>query len=378
MKLFEVYSLLPIEPVRAEGSWLWDKDGNRYLDFYGGHAVISIGHNHPKYQQAIKNQLDKISFYSNSVLNSIQEELAEKLGRLSGYEDYSLFLCNSGAEANENALKIASFVSGRKKIVALKNAFHGRTSGAVAATDNPKIVAPVNAGHEVVFVGLNDLISLEQAVDDQTAAILIEGIQGVGGIYEPNNAFFQKAAELATKHQCLLILDEIQSGYGRTGKFFAHQFSGIKPHLITTAKGMGNGFPIGGVLISPEIKPWSGMLGTTFGGNHLACAAAVAVLDIIKEENLIENAANMGTVLSSAIGELIAPATLRGKGLMLGFDTPAHAPTLRQNLIKKHRIFTGEAKPNVIRLLPPLNIGSTEIEILIEALRMELSANQPQ
>ena len=378
MKLFEVYSLLPIEPVRAEGAWLWDKEGNRYLDFYGGHAVISIGHNHPIYQQAIKDQLNKISFYSNSVLNSTQDELAEKLGRLSGYEDYSLFLCNSGAEANENALKIASFVSGRKKIIALKNAFHGRTSGAVAATDNPKIVAPVNAGHEVVFVELNDLIALEQAVDEQTAAILIEGIQGVGGIYEPSDEFLQKAAELASKHHCLLILDEIQSGYGRTGKFFAHQFSGIKPHLITTAKGMGNGFPIGGVLISPEIKPWSGMLGTTFGGNHLACAAAVAVLDVIREENLIENAANMGRILASALRSLITPAKLRGKGLMLGFDTPSKAPALRQNLIKKHRIFTGEAKPNVIRLLPPLTIGSTEIETLIEALKTELSANQPQ
>lgn len=378
MKLFEVYSLLPIEPVRAEGAWLWDRAGNRYLDFYGGHAVISVGHNHPKYQQAIKNQLEKISFYSNSVLNSIQEELAEKLGQICGYENYSLFLCNSGAEANENALKISSFVSGRKKIIALKNAFHGRTSGAVAATDNPKIVAPVNAGHEVVFVGLDDLTSLEQAVDNHTAAILIEGIQGVGGIYEPSEAFLKKASELATKFNCLLILDEIQSGYGRTGKFFAHQFSGIKPHLITIAKGMGNGFPIGGVLISPEIKPWAGMLGTTFGGNHLACAAAVAVLDIIREEKLVENAANMGKLLASELRPLIAPATLRGKGLMLGFDTPSHCTGLRQNLIKKHRIFTGEAKPDVIRLLPPLTIGEAESVTLLDALKIEMISTQPK
>src|SRR5882762_3216570 len=272
MKLFDVYPLFNITPVKAQGSWLWDDKGEKYLDLYGGHAVISIGHSHPHYVEAIKNQLDKIGFYSNSVQNSLQEELAEKLGRVSGYPDYQLFLCSSGAEANENALKLASFVTGCKKVIAFKKSFHGRTSGAVAATDNPKIVSSFNASHEVEFLPFNDAAAFTQSINKDIAAVIIEGIQGVGGIQLPSESFLQLLSKKCKEVGALLILDEVQSGYGRTGKFFAHQFSGIKPDVITTAKGMGNGFPIGGVLIAPEIKPWHGMLGTTFGGSHLGCA----------------------------------------------------------------------------------------------------------
>ena len=373
MKLFQVYSLQPIEPVRAEGSWLWDTGGNRYLDMYGGHAVISVGHNHPRYNEAIKRQLGGISFYSNSVLNSLQEELAEKLGSLSGYPDYQLFLCNSGAEANENAIKLASFLTGRKKVIALRNAFHGRTSGVVAVTDNPKIVAPFNTPHHVVFVPMNDLVALQAALDEDTAAVLIEGIQGVGGIHEPDAGYLRSAEQLVQNNGSMLILDEVQSGYGRTGKFFAHQHAGIRPQLITTAKGMGNGFPIGGVLIAPDLKPWPGMLGTTFGGNHLACAAAIAVLDIIREENLMENAAQLGGHL---IAELSAMGlgSIRGRGLMIGFDTPSAVPGLRHALLSKHRIFTGEAKPNVVRLLPSLALKSDEANVFLLALHQELNS----
>ena len=373
MKLFQVYSLQPIEPVRAEGSWLWDAGGNRYLDMYGGHAVISVGHNHPRYNEAIKRQLGGISFYSNSVLNSLQEELAEKLGSLSGYPDYQLFLCNSGAEANENAIKLASFLTGRKKVIALRNAFHGRTSGVVAVTDNPKIVAPFNTPHHVVFVPMNDLVALQAALDEDTAAVLIEGIQGVGGIHEPDAGYLRSAEQLVQNNGSMLILDEVQSGYGRTGKFFAHQHAGIRPQLITTAKGMGNGFPIGGVLIAPDLKPWPGMLGTTFGGNHLACAAAIAVLDIIREENLMENAAQLGGHL---IAELSAMGlgSIRGRGLMIGFDTPSAVPGLRNALLNNHRIFTGEAKPNVVRLLPSLALKSDEANVFLLALHQELNS----
>src|ERR1700712_1493174 len=285
MKLFDVYPLFPIEPVKAYGSWLEDVKGEKYLDLYGGHAVISIGHGHPHYVRALKDQLDKISFYSNSIQNPLQEKLSAKLGALSGYPDYQLFLCNSGAEANENALKLASFVTGRKKVIAFSKAFHGRTSGAVAATDNPKIVAPFNAGHDIEFVPFNDEAAFTRAISKDVAAVIIEGIQGVGGIQLPTSSFFQLLSKKCKAVGALLILDEVQSGYGRSGRFFAHQFSGIKADLITVAKGMGNGFPVGGVLIAPEIKAWSGMLGTTFGGNYLACAASLAVLEVIEQEN---------------------------------------------------------------------------------------------
>lgn len=373
MKTFEVYSLLPIEPVRAEGSWLWDARGKKYLDLYGGHAVISIGHGHPRYKEAITQQLDRIAFYSNSILNPLQEELADKLGKLSGYPDYSLFLCNSGAEANENALKLASFVTGRKKIIALRNAFHGRTSGAVAATDNARIVAPFNAGHSITFVPMNDVAAFTAALDQDTAAVIIEGIQGVGGIHEPQTEFLQAVERLSAANGTVLISDEIQSGYGRTGKFFAHQFHGIRPQLITTAKGMGNGFPVGGVLIGPDIKPWAGMLGTTFGGNHLACAAAIAVLEIIHDEHLMDNAAHVGGMLIEKLSTM-GLGTIRGRGLMIGFDTPSNMPALRAQLLNKHHIFTGEAKPNVVRLLPSLALKAADAELFLQALTTELQS----
>lgn len=372
MKPFDVYTLFPIEPVKAKGSWLWDANGTRYLDLYGGHAVISIGHNHPHFVEALKNQLDSISFYSNSIQNSLQEKLAEKLGQVSGYPDYTLFMCNSGAEANENALKLASFVTGRKKIIAFRKAFHGRTSGAVAATDNPRIVSPFNAGHEVVFLPLNDPDALAQALTTDIAAVIIEGIQGVGGIHVPDDSFLQFLAEKCRAVGALLILDEIQSGYGRTGKFFAHQFAGIKPDLITVAKGMGNGFPVGGVLIQPGIKPWSGMLGTTFGGNYLACAAALAVLEVIERENLMQHAAAIGANWMNQLRTFAPIEQVRGRGLMIGFDLPAALTSLRNDLLFTHRIFTGEAKPNTIRLLPSLAISPTEANVLIEALEKEL------
>ncbi|MBL7855675.1 MAG: aspartate aminotransferase family protein [Cyclobacteriaceae bacterium] len=372
MKPFDVYTLFPIEPVKAKGSWLWDANGTRYLDLYGGHAVISIGHNHPHFVERLKNQLDSISFYSNSIQNSLQEKLAEKLGQVSGYPDYTLFMCNSGAEANENALKLASFVTGRKKIIAFRKAFHGRTSGAVAATDNPRIVSPFNAGHEVVFLPLNDPDAVAQALTTDIAAVIIEGIQGVGGIHVPDDSFLQFLAEKCRAAGALLILDEIQSGYGRTGKFFAHQFAGIKPDLITVAKGMGNGFPVGGVLIQPGIKPWSGMLGTTFGGNYLACAAALAVLEVIERENLMQHAADIGANWMNQLRAFTPIEQVRGRGLMIGFDLPAALTSLRNDLLFTHRIFTGEAKPNTIRLLPSLAISPTEANVLIDALEKEL------
>jgi acetylornithine/N-succinyldiaminopimelate aminotransferase len=373
MKLFDVYPLFPIEPVKAKGSWLWDKEGNKYLDLYGGHAVISIGPSHPYYVEALKNQLDKISFYSNSVQNSLQEELSEKLGRISGYPDYQLFLCNSGAEANENALKLASFVTGRKKIIAFKKSFHGRTSGAVAATDNPKIVSPFNAGHEIEFLPLNDEAAFNQAINKDIAAVIIEGIQGVGGIQLPNESFFQLLSKKCKEVGALLILDEVQSGYGRTGKFFAHQFSGIKPDLITTAKGMGNGFPVGGVLIAPEIKPWSGMLGTTFGGNYLACAASIAVLEIIEREGLMKNAESLGNYWIGKLKEFTPVTQVRGRGLMIGFDLTDAFSSLRKDLLLKHKIFTGEAKPNTVRLLPSLALKKEEADVLLHALSIEIN-----
>jgi acetylornithine/N-succinyldiaminopimelate aminotransferase len=366
MKLFDVYSLLPFEPVKGEGSWIWDSGGNKYLDLYGGHAVISIGHQNRYQVQALKEQLDKLNFYSNSVQNNLQEQLAEKLGKISGYETYNLFLTNSGAESNENALKLASFVTDRKKIIAFGKAFHGRTSGAVAITDNPKINSAFNKGHDVAFVPLNDTQAFDAAIDNQTAAVVVEGIQGVAGIHAPTTAFLQHIAQQCKKNGALLILDEVQSGYGRTGKFFAHQHADIQPDIITTAKGMGNGFPIGGVLIHPDIKPWPGMLGTTFGGNHLACVAALAVLEVIERQNLMTNAATVGTYLKEQLNAM--NFNIRGMGLMLGFDVPTEKPNLRNELLNQHKVLTGEAKPNVIRLLPSLALSKQEADIFLQAM----------
>ncbi len=372
MKLFDVYPLFPIEPVKAQGSWLWDNEGKKYLDLYGGHAVISIGHNHPHFVDALKTQLDKISFYSNSVKNPLQEKLAEKLGQLSGYPAHQLFLCNSGAEANENALKLASFVNGRKKIISFKKAFHGRTSGAVAATDNPKIVAPFNAGHEIIFLPFNDEQAFTQSISKNIAAVIIEGIQGVGGIHIPTDSFLQLLSKKCKEVGALLILDEVQSGYGRTGKFFAHQFSGIEADLITIAKGMGNGFPVGGVLIHPNIKPWSGMLGTTFGGNYLACAAALSVLEVIEQEDLMSNATAIGNYWMEHLRSFASITEVRGRGLMIGFDLPDSLASLRKDLLFKHHIFTGEAKPNTVRLLPSLALSKSDAYLFLEALSHEL------
>jgi acetylornithine/N-succinyldiaminopimelate aminotransferase len=373
MKLFDVYPLFDITPAKALGSWLWDERGGKYLDLYGGHAVISIGHSHPHYIKSISQQLDKIGFYSNSVQNPLQEKLAEKLGQVSGFSDYQLFLCNSGAEANENALKLASFVTGRKKVIAFRNAFHGRTSGAVAATDNSKIVAPFNAGHEIVFVPLNDEAALTAALDKDVAAVIVEGIQGVGGIRLPEDSFLQFLEKSCTANGSLLILDEIQSGYGRTGKFFAHQHAGIRPQLVTMAKGMGNGFPVGGVLIHPGIKPWSGMLGTTFGGNYLASAACLAVLEVMEQENLLKNAHEVGAYAIAELKKLQGILDVRGRGLIIGFDLPENKKAVRTNLLLKHGIFTGEAKPFTIRLLPSLAVTKAEIDIFLKALTQELT-----
>jgi acetylornithine aminotransferase len=372
MLLFDVYPLFNITPARAQGSWLWDNSGQKYLDLYGGHAVISIGHSHPHYVKRLTDQLQKIAFYSNSVQNNLQSAFAEKLGEMSGYPDYNLFLCNSGAEANENALKLASFITGRKKIVAFKKSFHGRTSGAVAATDNPKIVSPFNAGHEIVFVPLNDISAFDAALTSDVAAVIIEGIQGVGGIQIPDDSFLKHLDRKCSAAGVLLILDEIQSGYGRTGKFFSHQFAGIKPHLITTAKGMGNGFPIGGLLIHPDIKPWHGMLGTTFGGNYLASIAGLAVLEVIEKENLLTNAATIGNYWIENFKKISKIRGLRGRGLMIGMDLPEDLKQVRSNLLHKHYIFTGEAKPNTIRLLPSLAVSREEADIFLNALNEEL------
>jgi acetylornithine/N-succinyldiaminopimelate aminotransferase len=372
MKLFDVYSLFPIEPVKATGSWIFDKQGKKYLDLYGGHAVISIGHNHPHFVNRLKNQLERISFYSNSVENPLQVELAEKLGRISGYPDYQLFLCNSGAEANENAMKVASFVTKRKKILAFRKAFHGRTSGAVAATDNPKIVAPFNADHAIEFLPWNDAEAVATRVDESVAAVIIEGIQGVGGIHVPTPDFLEALQHACRQAGALLILDEVQSGYGRTGKFFAHQHSAIRPDLITIAKGMGNGFPVGGVLLHPAIQPSNGMLGTTFGGNYLACAAALAVLEVIDQQNLMTHAAQLGTYWINELKKIDAIEAVRGLGLMIGFDLPEEHRDLRTKLLFEHHIFTGEAKPNTVRLLPSLALEVDEANQLLHALQIEL------
>ncbi|PLB86830.1 aspartate aminotransferase family protein [Dysgonamonadaceae bacterium] len=374
MNLFEVYSLWNIEPVKAEGCKLWDKNGTEYLDFYGGHAVISIGHSHPEYVKAIEKQVENLGFYSNSVQNSLQKKVAEKLGELSGYSDYSLFLCNSGAEANENALKLASFHTGRKRVVAMKKAFHGRTSGAVAVTDDPSIQSPFNTGHEVTFVALNDAEGIEnELAKGDVAAVIIEGIQGVAGIFVPDTEFLQCVQAACEKYGSVLILDEIQSGYGRTGKFFAHQFAGIRPDLITTAKGMGNGFPIGGVLISPKFEAKKGMLGTTFGGNHLACSAAIAVLDTMKKESLMKNVEEMGRYLQSELSTCSGIKEIRGCGLMIGVEMKPEYAGVRDKLLFESHIFTGSSKNNVIRLLPPLSVSKKEIDILIHEFKKHTS-----
>lgn len=355
MKLFDVYPLYPVEPVRGRGCFVYDAAGTEYLDLYGGHAVISVGHAHPDYVRAVSEQVARLGFYSNSVENSLQQRLAEKLGRLSGYDDYRLFLCNSGAEANENALKLASFHTGRAKVLAMGKAFHGRTSGAVAVTDNPAISAPFNRTPNVEFVPLNDLGALRtKLATREFAAVIVEGIQGVSGIHCPTDDFLRGVREAATETGTQLILDEIQSGYGRTGRFFAHQEAGIRPDLITVAKGMANGFPIGGVLIAPHFEARAGMLGTTFGGNHLACAAAIAVLDIIEREGLVENAASVGSYL---LGELHAMAGLRevrGRGLMIGIEIDGSGAELRRRLLFDRHIFTGGAGASTVRLLPAL------------------------
>ena len=370
MNLFDVYTLWNIEPVRAKGCRLWDKNGTEYLDFYGGHAVISIGHTHPEYTRMLKEQIDKLGFYSNSVINSLQQEVADKLGELCGYPDYALFLCNSGAEANENALKLASFHTDKKRVIAFREAFHGRTSGAVAVTDNPAIQSPFNTGHEVTFLPLNDIDAVAKELDKgDVAAVIIEGIQRVAGIFAPDTEFLQQLEVVCKKHDTVLILDEVQSGYGRTGKFFAHQFAGIKADIITTAKGMGNGFPIGGVIISPKFKPRKGMLGTTFGGNHLACAAAIAVLKVLKEESLIHNAAEMGEYLQKELSACRGIEEIRGRGLMIGVQLTPDQSELRNKLLFESHIFTGGAKNNVMRLLPPLSISKDEIDIFIREFK---------
>lgn len=363
MNLFEVYPLFDIEPVKGEGSYIFDKEGKTYLDLYGGHAVISVGHSHPYYVDMIQKQLKQIGFYSNSVINKLQVELASKLGKLSGYEDYQLFLCNSGAEAIENALKLASFFTGKSKVIAFNKGFHGRTSAAVAITDNSKIQAPVNRNHDVTLIDLEDETALEKNLKaEDCCAVVIEGIQGIGGIVEPSPAFLQAAEKLCEKYGALLILDEIQSGYGRTGRFFAHQYAGIHPPVITTAKGMGNGFPMAGVLIHHRIQPAFGMLGTTFGGNHLACAAGIAVLDILKDENLIDYARELGDWWLRELGSIRGIKNLRGKGLMLALEFDFPVKDLRKALLTEENIITGSSSnPNVIRLLPALNIKKNDL-----------------
>ena len=358
MKLFDVYPLFDIEIVKGRGCYTYDSLGNEYIDLYGGHAVISIGHSHPHYLEAINRQASNLVFYSNSVVNSLQQRLADKLGKASGYDDYQLFLINSGAEANENALKLASFHTGRSRIVAFGKAFHGRTSLAVEATDNPKIVAPVNAAGHVTFVPLNDIdaVRTELAKGD-VAAVIIEGIQGVGGVQIPDDTFMQQLRQACTDTGTVLVLDEIQSGYGRSGKFFAHQYAGIRPDIITMAKGIGNGFPMGGLLISPMFKPVYGMLGTTFGGNHLACAAAIAVLEVMESENLVDNARNVGEYLMAELKKLPQLQQVRGRGLMIGLEFANPVKELRTRLLKEQHVFTGVSGTNTLRLLPPLVIS---------------------
>ncbi|WP_129715103.1 aspartate aminotransferase family protein [Pedobacter sp. SYP-B3415] len=376
MHLFDVYPLNDIEITKAAGSSVWDADGQEYLDLYGGHAVISIGHTHPHYVSRLTEQLNKVGFYSNSVKIPLQQQLAEKLGQVSGKPDYQLFLCNSGAEANENALKLASFYNNRKKIVAFKGAFHGRTSLAVAATDNPKIVAPVNETDNVIFLPHNNEVALEEAFaahGHEIAAVIIEGIQGVGGIKEASKTFLQKIRSLCDEYNAVYIADSVQCGYGRTGDFYSHDYAGVQADVYTMAKGMGNGFPVAGISIAPKFKPWHGMLGTTFGGNHLACAAALAVLEVIEQDNLIQNAKETGDYLIGELRKIQEITEVRGRGLMIGIELPESLAQVKKNLLFRHRIFTGEAKPNVIRLLPALNLSKEQADAFLDALKAELA-----
>ncbi len=353
---------------------MWDKEGTEYLDLYGGHAVISVGHSHPTYVAAISDQVSKLGFYSNSVVNSLQQKLADRLGKASGYDDYSLFLINSGAEANENALKLASFHNGKKRVVAFKHSFHGRTSAAVRVTDNPKIIAPVNEGLAVTYLPLNDASMVEgELKKGDVSSVIIEGIQGVGGIQLPSDDFMKELRALCTKYEVCLILDEIQSGYGRSGKFFAHQYAGIRPDLITVAKGIGNGFPMGGLLISPMFKPVYGMLGTTFGGNHLACSAAIAVLDIMEKEQLVDNAAHVGAFLIDELRRLPGIKEVRGRGLMIGIEFDGPIKEIRSRLLFDEKVFTGVAGTNIIRLLPPLCLSMDEAKEFLARFKKVLN-----
>ena len=370
MKLFDVYSLYDIEPIYGKGNYVYTKDGTEYLDLYGGHAVISVGHAHPHYVKAISEQVAKLGFYSNSVENSLQEKFAEKLGKASGYEDYSLFLCNSGAEANENAIKLASFHSGKAKVLAFEKAFHGRTSGAVAATDNPKIVAPFNRTENVEFAPLNDIEVVKAKLSTgEFCAVLIEGIQGVAGIHCPDNAFLQQLRDVTLEYGVSLILDEIQSGYGRTGDFFAHQHAGIRPDIITSAKGIANGFPMGAVLVAPHFEAKKGMLGTTFGGNHLACAAGIAVLEIFEKDNLVANAREVGEYLIEELKKIPQLKEVRGRGLMIGMEIEGSASELRLRLLKEYHIFTGGAGVSTVRLLPALTVTRKEADKFLAAFK---------
>lgn len=374
MKLFDVYPLFDIEIVSGKGCHVYDAEGTEYIDLYGGHAVISVGHSHPHYVEALKRQAEKLVFYSNSVQNSLQVKLAEKLGRLSGYDDYQLFLVNSGAEANENAMKLASFHTGKARVISFSKAFHGRTSLAVEATDNPKIVAPINANDRITFVPFGDIAAVEaELAKSDVAAVIIEGIQGVGGVNIPSVEFWKALRAACDKYDVVMIADEIQSGYGRSGKFFAHQHSGVRPDMITVAKGIANGFPMSGVLISPKFKPVYGMLGTTFGGNHLACAAAIAVLDIFEQENLVENARRVGEHLLEKLREIPGIKEVRGQGLMIGLEFDYPVKDLRRKLLFEQKVFTGASGTNVIRLLPPLVLTEALADEFVERLKKAMA-----
>jgi acetylornithine aminotransferase len=376
MRLFDVYPVNDITIVKGAGSYIWDNEGTKYLDMYGGHAVISIGHTHPHYVQRLTEQLEQIGFYSNSIKIPAQQYLAALLGKVSGKEDYQLFLCNSGAEANENAMKLASFHTGRKKVIAFLKSFHGRTSLAVAATDTPAIVAPVNETDNIVFLPFNDVAALAAYFAEhgkEVAAVITEGIQGVGGINVASTEFLHSIRALCDEHGAVYIADSVQCGYGRSGEFFSHDHAGVQADIYTMAKGMGNGFPVGGIIIAPHIKAKHGMLGTTFGGNHLACAAAIAVLEVMDKDELMQHAAEMGEYLMGELKNIPGLQNVRGRGLMIGFDMPEAHKDLRKRLLDKHKIFTGEAKPNVIRLLPALNIQKDDVDILINAIKTELS-----
>lgn len=375
MNLYDVYPLNDIEITKASGSNVWDADGQKYLDLYGGHAVISIGHTNPHYVQRLTEQLNKVGFYSNSIKIPLQVQLAEKLGQVSGKKDYQLFLVNSGAEANENALKLASFYNGRKKIIAFSGAFHGRTALAVAATDNPKIVAPINQTDNVIFLPFNNEVALEETFKSQgneIAAVIIEGIQGVGGIKEASKSFLQKIRSLCDEYNAVYVADSVQCGYGRTGQFYSHDWAGVDADIYTMAKGMGNGFPIAGISIAPKFKPWHGQLGTTFGGNHLACAAALAVLEVIEKENMMKNAEEIGTYLIEELKKFEQVKEVRGRGLMIGIELPEELAHVKKDLLFKHFIFTGEAKPNVIRLLPALNLTKAHVDEFLSAFEKAL------